>query len=373
MKLFDKRNIVLIMSIFLLLMMVSSVSAADVSDDAVVGNDAAIDTITSTDTDSGSIDDVISAEVSDNPKANPSDSNESLSGDIVADASSNNDNSNQNTVDDSSQDVLKASSDDEVLEATYTLHVGPTRTDKTLDAALDHLDGYTYWDDDVIIEIDAGTYTGQDNWAQTINGNFNSLIIRAAQGAEVIFDGNHQHRLLTISHENVRIEGITFINGNVTQGNDGGVAIHINANENHIAIDNCKFINNGKTGLFAGAIRVMGSNNARTHDINVTNCYFENNTADVGGGIRSEPGTYGIHIINCTAVNNYGGTHGGFGCLFGDDTVIENCKFENNSAPSSGAVHCHSGNVTVIDCNFTNNHAFGGGSNSTNGYAGALG
>ena len=35
MKLFDKRNIVLIMSIFLLLMMVSSVSAADVSEDAV--------------------------------------------------------------------------------------------------------------------------------------------------------------------------------------------------------------------------------------------------------------------------------------------------------------------------------------------------
>ena len=101
MKLFDKRNIVLIMSIFLLLMMVSSVSAADVSDDAVVGNDAAIDTITSTDTDSGSIDDVISAEVSDNPKENPSGSNESLSGDIVADASSNNDNINKNSVDDS--------------------------------------------------------------------------------------------------------------------------------------------------------------------------------------------------------------------------------------------------------------------------------
>ena len=93
MKLFDKRNIVLIMSIFLLLLMVSSVSAADVSEDAVIGNDAAIDTITSTDTDSGSIDDVISAEVSDNPKVDPSGSNESLSGDIVADASSNNDNS----------------------------------------------------------------------------------------------------------------------------------------------------------------------------------------------------------------------------------------------------------------------------------------
>ena len=153
MKLFDKRNIVLIMSIFLLLMMVSSVSAADVSDDAVVGNDAAIDTITSTDTDSGSIDDVISAEVSDNPKANPSDSNESLSGDIVADASSNNDNSNQNSVDDSSQDVLKASADDEVLEATYTLQVGPGKTYTTLYQALNEANNYEYYNDDIIIIV----------------------------------------------------------------------------------------------------------------------------------------------------------------------------------------------------------------------------
>ena len=172
MKLFDKRNIVLIMSIFLLLMMVSSVSAADVSDDAVAGNDAAIDTITSTDTDSGSIDDVISAEVSDNPKANPSDSNESLSGDIVADASSNNDNSNENSVDDSSQDVLKASSDDEVLEETYTLHVGSGGY-STLYQALNEANNYEYYNDDLIIEIDAGTYTGTGNWGQTINGYFN--------------------------------------------------------------------------------------------------------------------------------------------------------------------------------------------------------
>ena len=381
MKLFDKRNIVLIMSIFLLLLMVSSVSAADVSEDAVVGNDAAIDTITSTDT-SGSIDDVISAEVSDNPKADPSDSNESLSGDIVADASSNNDNINQNTVDDSSQDVLKASSDDEVLEATYPLHVGPTRTYKTLNDALRQLVWGTYRDDDVIIEIDAGTYTGTGNWEQTINGNFNSLIIRAAQGAKVIFDGNHAHRLLTIDHPNVKIEGITFINGN-TSTNDGGVCISIGGRAHDIVIDKCNFTNNGNpSGTYGGAIRVnyeveqhifLPDTYYYAHDINITNCYFENNTANVGGSIRSEQGTYSISVINCTGVNNKATTHGGFACLFSDDTTIDNCTLKYNSAPSSGAVHCHSGNVTVKNCTFVNNSAIGGGTNATNGYAGALG
>lgn len=380
MKLFDKRNIVLIMSIFLLLLMVSSVSAADVSEDAVVGNDAAIDTITSTDT-SGSIDDVISAEVSDNPKADPSDSNESLSGDIVADASSNNDNINQNTVDDSSQDVLKASSDDEVLEATYPLHVGPTRTYKTLNDALRQLVWGTYRDD-VIIEIDAGTYTGTGNWEQTINGNFNSLIIRAAQGAKVIFDGNHAHRLLTIDHPNVKIEGITFINGN-TSTNDGGVCISIGGRAHDIVIDKCNFTNNGNpSGTYGGAIRVnyeveqhifLPDTYYYAHDINITNCYFENNTANVGGSIRSEQGTYSISVINCTGVNNKATTHGGFACLFSDDTTIDNCTLKYNSAPSSGAVHCHSGNVTVKNCTFVNNSAIGGGTNATNGYAGALG
>ncbi|MBO6105276.1 MAG: hypothetical protein J6O99_05225, partial [Methanobrevibacter sp.] len=164
MKLFDKRNVVLLMAIFLLFMMVSSVSAADVSEDAVVGNDAAIDTITSTDTDSGSIDDVISAEVSDNSVADPSGSDENLSGEIVADASSNNDNSNENSVDDSSQDVLKASSDEEVLSADVpidlTLHVGPGQQYSNLQDAIDAL---PYSNRNYEIVIHEGTYTGEDN------------------------------------------------------------------------------------------------------------------------------------------------------------------------------------------------------------------
>ncbi|WP_298536887.1 NEW3 domain-containing protein [uncultured Methanobrevibacter sp.] len=377
MKLFDKRNIVLIMSIFLLLLMVSSVSAADVSEDAVIGNDAAIDTITSTDMDSGSIDDVISAEVSDNPKANPSDSNESLSGDIVADASSNNDNINQNSVDDSSQDVLKASSDNEVLGVTFdqTITVGTGGDYATLQQAINSNRVYYHNGNTEIVILD-GTYSDQGFYNVAVNKAYDNsiLMIRAQNPGKVTLDGLHIHRLLTINTPNVMIEGINFINANASSNsNNGGVCISIGAEANHISIDKCNFTNNGKSGTYGGAIRVNGNNYARTHDINVTNCYFENNTADVGGGIRSEQGTYGIHVVNCTAVHNYGAIHGGFACLFGDDTTIENCTFEDNYAPSSGAVHCHSGNVTVKNCTFVNNSAIGGGNNATNGYAGALG
>ena len=255
MKLFDKRNIVLIMSIFLLLLMVSSVSAADVSEDAVVGNDAAIDTITSTDT-SGSIDDVISAEVSDNPKADPSDSNESLSGDIVADASSNNDNSNQNTVDDSSQDVLKASSDNEVLRATVVYVGGPNGYDN-LQAAIRNCTN-AYKDYEIVIR--AGVYTGTGNIGVDVSRfsiwlvnygyghDFHSLVIRADEDATVIFDAQGSQHIFHINSPNVKIKGITFKNAHsnvVSTGfnsEDAGLCLDIN--DNHVAVEDCIFLNN---------------------------------------------------------------------------------------------------------------------------------
>lgn len=173
----------------------------------------------------------------------------------------------------------------------------------------------------------------------------------------------------SVRSSNVHIQGINFINANTSSEDDGGVCISITNGADHITIDHCNFTNNGRDSTYGGAIRVNGG----SQDINLTNCYFENNTASVGGGIRSEQGTSSIHLVNCTAVHNYGSVHGGFACLFGSDTALENCTFEDNYAPSSGAVHCHNGNITVKNCTFVNNSAIGGGTNATNGYAGALG
>ena len=390
MKLFDKRNIVLIMSIFLLLLMVSSVSAAEVSEDAIIGNDAAIDTITSTDTDTGSIDDVISAEVSDNPKANPSDSNESLSGDIVADASSNNDNSNENSVDDSSQDVLKASSDDEVLSADVpidlTLHVG-IGPGYDYDNLQDAIDALPYSNRNYEIVIHEGTYTGADNRDVYIrrlsssNQNFQYLLIRAEEGANVIFNAENSTNIFDVRSNNVHIQGITFANGS---GSGGGIDIIQNV-ASHVSIDNCTFLNCGahtttlQNGVLGGAIHVgstWGNNN--NFDINITNCNFEGNLAQVGGCIRTETGTHDVLVKDCNFTNNTATKHGGVTCFYGYGVTVENCMVVNNTASSDGGLHFHTSNSTVRNCTFIGNVADGQGiaddhDGYGNGFGGALG
>ena len=395
MKLFDKRNIVLIMSIFLLLLMVSSVSAADVSEDAVVGNDAAIDTITSTDTDTGSIDDVISAEVSDNPKVDPSDSNESLSGDIVADASSNNDNSNENSVDDSSQDVLKASSDDEIIsidipEIRYSIHVSPSGSDNTgdgteanpyatLSEALRHLtySGTSTYE----IVLHGGTYTGTSAQADirratSAETNFKYLLIRAADGENVVMDGGNRRQLWSVHSENVVIQGITFVNAS-----GSGAALEIQ--RSHVAVDNCTFIHCGGDNAIGGAVHIQGYTtgtwpNQVQHnvtDFNFTNCNFEQCYARVGGCMRTELTSSGVNLIGCNFTNNTATKHGAVTCLYGDGVLIENCMVVNNTASSAAGIQMHTADSVIKNTTFIGNNATGTGIGDDygNGYGGAIG
>ncbi|MCQ2961850.1 MAG: right-handed parallel beta-helix repeat-containing protein, partial [archaeon] len=390
MKLFDKRNIVLIMSIFLLLLMVSSVSAADVSDDAVVGNDAAIDTITSTDTDSGSIDDVISAEVSDNPKEDPSDSDESLSGDIVADASSNNDNSNENPVDDSSQDVLKASSDDEIIsidipEIQYSIHVSPSGSDitgngteanpyATLSEALRHL---TYSSTSTYeIVLHGGTYTGTSAQADIRRPttpqqtNFKYLLIRAADGENVVMDGGNRRKLWSVYSENVVIQGITFVNAS-----GSGAALEIQ--RSHVAVDNCTFIHCGGDNAIGGAVHIQRSSGQQQNvtDFNFTNCNFEQCYARVGGCMRTESTSSGVNLIGCNFTNNTATKHGAVTCLYGGDVLIENCMVVNNTASSAAGIQMHTADSVIKNTTFIGNKATGTGIGDDygNGYGGAIG
>jgi hypothetical protein len=153
--------------------------------------------------------------------------------------------------------------------------------------------------------------------------------------------------------------------------NSSGVCVSIDTN--HVSIENCNFTNNGNNLIWGGAIHVQQNR----HDINITNSYFENNSAEVGGCIRSENGAYDINFANTTFIGNKATAHGGVGCLFGNQnnkiSSFDNCYFENNTAPSSGAVHFHSGNSVVNNCTFVGNKAQGHGNEDEEGYAGALG
>ena len=380
MELFEKRNFVFLMAMFLLFMMVSSVNAID-AEDAVIGDDSAIEDLNLISSDTGEIS--VGNAGSDNSVLYPvdddslstGDADEKLSSDLIADEDSavaprdtKEKLSMENTVDDSSQNALKASSEgDDILGADHTYYVGPQEVYTTLQAAIN---ACTSMYDTYEIVIREGTYTGDGNRNVYVRRNslfsydFKDLIIRAEEGAKVIFDGQNRYTIMEINSPNVHIQGITFINAKPTE-NASGVCVDIH--HNHISIDNCNFTNNGNNIIWGGAVHV----DRYLHDINITNSYFENNIADVGGAIRSELDSYDINIINTTFIGNKAITHGGVACLFGEYSLIDNCYFENNTAPSSGAVHFHNGHSVVNNCTFVGNTATGGDRQS--GYAGAVG
>ena len=122
----------------------------------------------------------------------------------------------------------------------------------------------------------------------------------------------------------------TFINNSA--GNSYGGAI-----SRASAVD-CIFINNSAGGN-GGAIYV-------TDAINITNCSFKENHANIGGAIY----TYqGVNVINCnftgnTATNDAGAIYNG---------NATGCVFINNSAESGGAIY----NGSAVNCSFADNSA----------------
>ena len=375
MELFGKRNFVFLMAIFLLLMMVSSVSAIDANDEGVIDDGLAVGTLSTSD---ASVSQEIVADPADDLDMYSDDAGEKLSSEVINDSDdsgSDLDNaeeklSMENTVDDSSKSVLKASSEgDDILKADVTVYVGGPGGYSTLQAAINSLESRT---DHYTIIIREGTYTGYGNHEVDVRRNSSSypnfayLMIRAEEGAEVVFDGQNTYTLWNILSNNVHIEGIQFVNAK-PRGNYSGVCLSIDAD--HFSAENCNFTNNGNKYPWGGAIHVTTTSN----DLNFTNCYFENNTANVGGVIRAEKRAHDIYFKDCTFINNEAASHGGVACLFGHYVGFDNCYFENNSAPSSGALHFHNDDSYVNNCTFIGNKTTGGGIERTNGYGGAVG
>ena len=110
----------------------------------------------------------------------------------------------------------------------------------------------------------------------------------------------------------------SFINN---KAHHGGAFCFVATN---LTVWNCTFIGNGG-GNTGGAIS-MDAN--RADNLTVYDCKFINNTAEYGGAIYSSMYR----------------------------TTVYNCTFENNSAYRGGAI-CGNINVTVKDCNFTDNSA----------------
>ena len=168
----------------------------------------------------------------------------------------------------------------------------------------------------------AGTETATNQRAVAENGEpwelKNATILDAAG-----------KRLYSVKMQN-RLDGFTITNSTAGTDQDGGVARIL---ENTV-IRNCRFIRNSspKLGGVFYAYQASG--------IEISNCYFENNSSTQGGAIN----------INNTASNT---------------VIIDHCYFKNNcatNANSGGAVYFQNlGTYTVKACVFDHNNGSGNG------------
>ncbi|WP_407381791.1 hypothetical protein [Methanobrevibacter sp.] len=141
----------------------------------------------------------------------------------------------------------------------------------------------------------------------TINGNGHKI------------DANHASRIFYIDCADVVLNNIVFVNALTS---DGGGAVYSNYyddsfnNTRNLEITNCSFINN--------SANVGGAIYCSFVDLKVNNSTFINNSA-------SQPGE--VYILDSH-------THGGAIYLIDSDAFIDNSIFLNNSA-DNGAAICH--------------------------------
>lgn len=103
----------------------------------------------------------------------------------------------------------------------------------------------------------------------------------------------------------------------------------------------------------------------------INNCIFTNNKGQMGSALFSTGKESKINITNSQFYNNIAGKRAAALHIGGLDSIayITNCSFKNNEVNSTdvlrtegcgGAIFLASSNLTILDCNFTNNKAING-------------
>ncbi len=151
-------------------------------------------------------------------------------------------------------------------------------------------------------------------------------------------DGSNSARMFNVHSNDVIFKNINFINGHATSGNSiyllSGGAIYFGVDSNNKVI-NCNFTNNTAEndggaiyGIYSGvAINCTFTQNTAKrvysgalHHFDATNCAFIQNTAKYGGAI------FDSTAINCTFINN---TAQGAGAMLKGTAVL--CRFVEDS------------------------------------------
>ena len=293
---YKRSMIIILLTIFIF--SIASVCAGDVDDTLLAGGDSQL------------TDEIIQA--NENQEVEIQDMN----GDDL--------NSNEDDSPIKDMDRLKDSNDKKLQESSITV---TNHTFKAIQDAIDN--GYD------TIYLEEGIYNGtsfitiyRDNIR--LIGVYNSTIL----------DGKHQTRILEISgNNNVKIENITFING---QKSHGGAIYWDNSDNGNIS--NCNFINNSAS--YGGAIDWVGSNNG-----SISNCNFINNSAGMGGAFRWDNSNNGS-ISNCNFINNSADSGGAIYWEKSDNGNVSYCNFINNSANNVETIDWDGSDGSVSGCSF---------------------
>ena len=188
----------------------------------------------------------------------------------------------------------------------------------------------------------------------TINGNGHTL------------DALEQSRIFIIYCDGVVLNDIKFVNAYGDSASNG-FAGALSLLNNQTTINRCDFINNTAEGG-GGAIASAGS-------ITINKCNFINNHAkEDGGAIYSfypKKGDVALNIADSTFSGNwadsYGGamylsayTSNGLAALTPIKTYLKNSVFEYNEAVYGGVIF-NSHDTDILNCRFSNNEVSGGG------------
>ena len=223
------------------------------------------------------------------------------------------------------------------------------------------------------IIIREGTYYEHDL-------NITSALDIRAEG-DVVIDANQLGRILYINTtDKVKISGITFKNGKASEG------AAISVKDAKVTIYDCEFTGNNASGGAAVIFDTDGAvlTNSNFHDnygrnsvvkvgkfnwdtrtssgsnTIIENCTFSSHHGVIYGncmGVDIEEGTDGVKVIGCSFTNNigeFGSTHGAL-YIKGDNAVVDNCLFENNTMGEAAAIEIEGKDATVKNSRFINN------------------
>lgn len=214
-----------------------------------------------------------------------------------------------------------------------------------------------------VFNLGSGTYDWGNEATLSFEEGARFSII--GQKDETIFSGNNEHRIIQVDGEvEIEIEGISFVNGQVTvaaEGGEDGGAIKISSGT--WAFKNCSFSGNKATN--GGAIEITGGS------VTITDCAFNNNEAlnddperkdgtGYGGAIDCDTETGTIVISGCTFSENMAWIGGAVDIYkTSSEALVENSSFTNNGnelTRDAGAVFI-AASTSMRNCTLSGNRA----------------